>query len=71
MSTKQTYRHRLTGLIGEFESELADVFKGVLERVTGDVPADPPAPEPVVVDEKPINPDVPGESGDADPQGKK
>lgn len=51
MALLQRYRHRITGLVGEFEQELADVFKDVLELVEGDEPAQPvaaPMPKPPV-----------------------
>lgn len=56
MALVQRYRHLVTGLIGEFEKELADVFKDVLEPVDGD--------EPVAPVEAPATPEPP-----AEPQG--
>jgi hypothetical protein len=47
MADKQRYRHAITGLVGEFERELAEVFKGVLIPVVeGVVPAPSPTPDP-------------------------
>lgn len=46
MAARRQYRHRITGLIGEYEQELADVFKHVLDPVE-DAPAVAPVdPEP-------------------------
>lgn len=46
MADKQRYRHAITGLVGEFEKELADVFKDVLVLVDGNEPVEPPVSDP-------------------------
>ena len=57
MAAKDRYRHRITGLIGEYERELADIFKDVLEHIDPDESSPAPAPE-SVADTQPVAPEA-------------